>query len=457
MANGDAPQIDWDAANTQAQSLHDTIYSLLSQWNAPGWLAEIVASSTASISFGIPLILLPAIQLAITLGSWAVTTFLGAIDEAKAANQEPINNMLASTVNEMLGTSLDGGDLNGGSGQGATMDANAAVGDALLGIFESTFGGGAPVTPDQGAANARKFAGFGINFATSQGFLSILAESASFGLLKQIHELPEVLQKSLGLSRLQRIALQPLIQNAVQKPYQKYCMAAYRPTTISEGQLVKALHSGQMSQGDVVQALQQLGYPDELIDFVLTDFEVKLGLSDLNLLLLNGDITEQDVIDNLTLAGMPEGQAQLQLKALQLSAVKSVQSGLLSWAETAYVDGFITEDQWNSILQNLMLSDLEETAIRTRVGWKQETPSKTLTFSDVQEGIVDGILNFNDLDAWFAQQHYDAASQNFLSWKVLLAMKTAEQKVAFAQYKAKVLQQAGKPVPPWITAAEQTP
>jgi hypothetical protein len=454
MANdANIPQMDFTAAQTAAQNLHDTLYSLFSNWNAPGWLAEMVASSMGGIVFCIAFVVLMIMQAVIAIGSWMAGAFLELLGTAKEENSEDLNNLLAETVNEMLGTNLDGGDLSSGSGQGASMDSNQAIGDAILGIFEGTFGGGGPVTPDQGAANARKFAGFGVNFATSQGFLSILAEAASIGFLKEFHELPDGLMQSLGLSRLQRLALQPLIQNAITKPYTKWCQAQYRPNVLSEGQLVKALHAGIMDQGDVTAALQQLGWPDALIDFVLTDFETKLGLSDLELLLLNGDVTQDQVVDNLTLTGMPEDQALLQLKAADLSSAKAQQASLLSWAEDAYVNGFITETQWNSILSNVMISDLEEQNLRARIGWKMETPRHQLTFADLKDALVANILPYETLDTWFTQNGYDQNSQMVASWQILQAITTAENKVLFAQYKAKVLQAAGKPVPPWISDA----
>jgi len=447
------PQFDFDTAKQTSQNIHDTLITLFSQWTTPGFVSELVASFAGGLTFIVSFVVLVVMQVVIAIGSWGAASFLNLVETAKEENQDAINSVIASATNEMLGTSLSADDLSGGSGAGTSMDENEQLGAALLEIFEGAFGGGGPVTPDQGAANARKFAGFAVNFATSQGFLSILAEAASLGFLKEFHELPDGLMRSLGLSRLQRLALQPLIQNAVQKPYQKWCLQQYRPTTISEGQLVKALHSGQMSQEDVNTALTQLGYPDELIDFVLTDFEQKLGLTDLVLLLLNGDIEQQDVINNLTLTGLPEDQANLQLQAAWLSSVKGQQSGLLSWAEENYVNGFITEDQWNAIIQSLMISDLEEAAVRARVGWRQETPRKTLTFAEIKDGIVNNILGFDDLDTWLNREGYDPQAQMLLTWQILEAIKTAEQKVAFAQYKAQQLQVKGKPVPPWITAA----
>jgi hypothetical protein len=454
------PSFDFDTAKQTAQNIHDTLISLFQSWSSsgdgtgpPGFVQEMIASSVGGIMFVVAFVVLILMQTIIAIGSWAAASFLNLIDDAKQENQDNINSVLAASCNEMLGTNLDSGDLSSGTGS-SSMDENAVLGDALLNIFEQTFGGGGqPVSPDQGAQNARKFAGFGINFATSQGFISILAEACSLGFLKEFHELPEALMKALGLSRLQRLALQPLIQNAIQKPYQKYCMAQYRPTQLAEAQLVRALHSGQMDEGDVTNALQQLGYSDELISFVLTDFDVKLSTGDLWLLMLNGNIDQQDVINNLTLTGMPEAQAQNQLIALDLAASRTEQGTTISWAADAYINGFIDEGTWSKVLDNSMLGDLQEQNLRTRVGYQQENPRKRASFADVKGAIVANIIGYDYLDTWLTAEGYDQDTQNILSWQVLEAIKTAEQKVEFAQYKAKVLVAAKKPVPPWISAA----
>lgn len=452
--NASPPSIDFDAAKVAATNLHDTLISLFSGWPVPSFLAELVAMSAGGLVFIISFLVLMVMQTVVAIGSWMAGTFLELLGTARDENKDNINQLLAETVNEMLGTDLSGSDLNAGSGGAADMQSNQAIGDSILGIFERSFGEGGPVSPDAGAENARKFAGFAVNFATSQGFLSILAEAASIGFLKEFHELPDGLMHSLGLGRLQRLALQPLIQNAIQKPYQKYCMAQYRPTVLAEAQLVKALHSGQMSEGDVTAQLQQLGYADELIQFVLTDFASKMSLSELVLLLNNGDIQEQDVINNLTLGGMPEDQAKLQLKASDLAAVKTQQMALLSELETAYVAGHVDQATYNSILSNLALGDLEEQAFRAKVGFKQEVPRKSLSFSEVEAAVVENIVDFSYLDQWFTDQGYDQQAQLILTFSVLGKIKDAENKRAFAQYKAAVLRAAHKPVPPWITAAE---
>jgi hypothetical protein len=443
-----APTIDFDASKQVATSLHDAIISLFSQWTTPGFVAEMVASAAGGIIFMVAFVLLAAMQVVIAIGSWVGGSFLDLIEKAKGENQDAINGLLAATTNEMLGTHLSASDLSAGSGSATGMDNNQVIGDQLLKIFEESFGGGQPVTSQQGADNARKFAGFAVSFATSQGFLSILAEAASLGFLKEFHELPEGLMHSLGLGRLQRVALQPLIHTAIQLPYQRFCMAQYRPTHLPEAQLVRALHSGQMNEGDVRTQLQELGYADELIQFILTDFQTRLSLSELVLLLRNGDISEQDAINNLTLAGMPEDQAKLQLKAADLASAKTEQTALLSALETAAVDGFVDEGTFSKVLGEQLLGDLEEQNYRAKVGFRQETPRKRVSFAQVKTAIIDNLVDFTYLDTWLAAEGYDTESQTILSFEILQAVQDAQKKAAGKAHLTKKVLKAGKTVPP---------
>lgn len=450
-----SPTIDWDAAKQQADSVFNTIQSAGSDWGAPGFLTEAIAVTVGAAVLCASLILIVFMQVGIAIGSWVASTFLELLDTAKEENKDAINGVLANAVNEMLGTSLTADSLSSGSDQASSMDNNQSIGDAILSIFEQAFGATGPVSPQQGADNARKFAGWAVSFATSQGFLSILSEAASLGFLKEFHELPDAVREGLGLGRLQRLALQPLIQNAIQKPYTWKCNDTFRPTRLNEAQLVKALHSGNMQESDVRQQLSELGYADGIQDFLLTDFAIKLALAEQLTLLNNGDIQEQDVINNLTLTGMPEDQAKQQLKAAQYQEAKGEQDAHLSDIETAYVGGFIDQTTYNSELDKLPLSDQQLEAFRARVGFKQEIPRKTLSFADVKAAVISGIVDFGYLDTWMQREGYDSDAQNILTFQVMESMTKATEKRNYAAYKAQALQKKGKPVPPWITDAEK--
>lgn len=444
------PQIDFTAAKQIAQSCHDTLTALFAEFGAAGWLTEGIAQALSGLVFMVAFLGLAILQVVVAMGAWFGESILDAIDTARQTNKEQFNELIASTANELLGTNLSGPQLSTGSGEGSSLDQNEQLGDALLGVFEEALGGLQPVSPEEGAKNARKFAGFAINFGLSQGFLSILTEASSLGFLKEFHELPEGLKGALGLGRLQRAALAPLVRNCISQPYDLYLKYLLRPDRLSEAQIVRAFRAGQLAEDVARQQLAEKGYPDYAIDLLISDLSGKLALSELVLLLNNGDITEQDAINNLTLTGMSEDQAKLQLKAADLAAAKTQQMALLSELETAYVAGYVDQATYNSILSNLSLGDLEEQNFRAKVGFKQEVPRTTVSWGELVTAVVDAIVTFDYADQWMKNKGYGPEDQQILTYELLGKLKTASEKETYKEYKANVLRKAGKPVPPWL-------
>jgi hypothetical protein len=444
------PQIDFNVAKDGANNIHDILEGIMHQWGVPDWFRPYVSGGIAGLVFVIAYVVLVIMQAAIAIGSWCGSLFLTMISTAKQENSGAMNDLLATTVNEMLGTSLSGSSLSSGSGGASSMSANQQIGDSLLGIFEQTFGIGGAVSPDQGAQNARKFAGFGVSFAISQGFLSILGEAASLGFLKEFHELPDGLMRALGIGRLQRLSMQPLIRNAIQQPYDLYMRQQFRPDRLAEAALIKAYHNGLVDEADCTTQLQQKGYPDDAISVLLTDTTPPLSVGDVLLLLNNGEITQQDAINSLTIDGLSETTANQMLRAAQLSAQAAEVSSYLSELETQYVGGYMDEGTWNSILKSLPLGDDQEQMYRNRVGLRVEGPRTAVSFADVKNAIVEGITDFSYLDTWMQFHGYSQQDQLILTYQVIEAMKTAADKETAKQYKAALLQKANKPVPPWL-------
>jgi len=449
------PQPDFDTAQDLATNTYNAINSSLSNAGCPGFIGNIIGGVLAGLAFGLSFLVLIFLNGLIAVGSWAVNLFVNLYDQAKQDNQAGINQVIADSMSELLGVEIDPGSLAAGSGAGASMDANLAIGNAIIEIFEDQFNAGGAVTPQQGANNARTFLGWSVNFATSEGFLSICTEMMSLGFLKEVKEFPSAIRQAMGMGRLQRVALQPLIQQAITKPYTYYCNNLFRPTRLSEGQLVKALHNGTMDADTVNQQLSELGWSDDLIEFVLQDFASKLSLGDLMLLLVYGDISQDDVTNNLTLTGLPEDQAALQITAYNHGKEQTHWDALRQLIYTRYRDGYIDEATYNNMLGQVPTFGDEDTVFRQLVGFDQETPRKTLSFADVKEAVVANILPFSYIDTWLQNQGYDTESQNILSWQIMQAITTAEQKQAYASYKAQVLKAANKPVPPWISDAEK--
>lgn len=454
MAN--PPSVDTQRIVDQGEQLYELANSILAGKIGKG-PANYIAGGLQVVFTWIAPLAIGVLSMVVELGEWFGEVILDAIDRAKESNRDQMNELIAATVNEMLGTDFSGGEFATSGNSNNTFDQSKAVGENLLRVFEDGFGLDTGVTPEAGKDNAKKFLGFGVNFAISQGFLSILTEASSLGFLKEFHELPDGLMQAMGLGRLQRQALAPLVRNCIAQPYDLYLKRLLRPDRLSEAQVVQALRAGKISEDVARDQLAQKGYRDEDIDILLDQLTARLSPGELALLIANGDVEEPDALDRLKAGGMDEDTAKLLLKATDLSRASAQVSGILSILESARLNGFIDQETFDKEVSNLPLGDLQDQLFRNRVGLQLEMPRKRLSFAQLKAGLVNGHTDLEYLDTWFAAEGYDDESQIVLTLEIIDAMKSASDRNAAKQKLASKTAAKGKTPPATATTPEPTP
>lgn len=412
----------------------------------PAFLAQNAALQRAMAHVQIPGIVAKIAGTILAALADIAAGALNGIEAAKENSGGGFNDLLQAALKDLTGADVQ---ISQGDSGNASADPTSA-GNAVFDTFAQLLGGLSPVTPDQGKQNAAAFLGMGVNFAVVTSFLGIIGGLVPFLHLDELKSIGEDLHQVLGLGRLTHTAITPLVRNTVSQPLDRWLRAQLRPDELSEAQLVRAFHAGQIDESDVRDALAQKGYPDERITLLLTDFAVKIALPELFTLLLNGDLQEQDVINNLTLAGMPEDQAKLQLQAQRETSARAQQAALLSDLENSYVNGFVDESTYSAMLDKLPISDEENAAFRERVGFRQEHPRKKLTFAEVKAAFVDLVIDHSYVDQFLQQEGYDDQAQLVLWFDIIKAVKAETDKEAARKWKADQLRSKGKPIPPWL-------
>jgi hypothetical protein len=444
------PNIDPVELMAEAKTLYDIMYAFANQKNVPDYASTHAAATTAFKHVTIPTMVGKVAGTILNLIAEIAAGCLTALESAKEQSGSGFQDLISAGLADLFGTqiNLSGAGQAGGSGNPKT-DA-AQTGNAIFNNFLSMFGGLNPIEPGQGLANAKQFLGFGTNFAVVTAFLGIIG-----GLVPEIHldELKligEEVHHALGLGRLTHTALTPLVRNLIAKPLDLYLKYQLRPDRLAEGQIVRALKAGQLDTTTAQQMLAEKGYRDSDIALLIEDLAQKLAAGELFTLVRNGDLTLDQAIAKLTDTGMDSDNVKLQFKALDEAKADTQVGGILSDLESAYTDGFIDQPTFNGILAKLPLSDSEEQMYRLKVGSHQERPRKRISFAQLKTGIVDAIVDFTYMDTWLAAEGYSPDDQNILSYEILQALKTAEDKITFKEYKANILRKAGKPVPPWL-------
>src|SRR5271157_3672003 len=198
---------------------------------------------------------------------------------AQGEKNSSFYDLAAAVVKDLTGTDVDAEALKQstfGSGRLAGMEA---LGGDLYNLLEDEF---KPASGDLEAgdtAPAEKFLGFLMNFAIRQGnvetILSLIPEEYRF--LDGIRTYGELMAKNLGLGRMARRALQPLIQILVADPLMYKLQEDYRPKRIGAMPAIKKYFRDATFEQQMRKELAQEGYTDARIDDLITDYRPLLS------------------------------------------------------------------------------------------------------------------------------------------------------------------------------------
>jgi hypothetical protein len=428
--------IDYAGVTEIGNKAGDAVSTFGEEHGFPGWLTQVATMIVASLAMLGPLILATVIQGVLGLGTFFAVTVLTTIGKARTENADDFNQVIAASMSEFLGVEITSDDIPSGKGPGAMVARMRAIGDKLHDLLTTEFGGLEEITPQRGADNARAFSGYALNFAVSTAFIAILTEFETLGLIQNARELGQECAQALGLGRLQRLALQPLIRNMIQQPYDLYLKSKLRPDRLSETQYIAALSSGLLSDQQVRDALAEKGYPDSLIDILIANLTQNLALSTVARLVRYEVMTQEQAIAELVMGGLSNDRATKLLASEGESRADSQASGMLSDLETARLEGFLDQSEFSSLVDELPLSDEEDRLYRKKVADQLERPRKKLTFAQVKTGIVGGILDFDYLDTFLQNEGYTSDDQLYLTYEILLALEKTQTKEQIAQAKA---------------------
>lgn len=447
--------IDAGGLKNLAGKTFDTIDGFLSDHSVPAFLRAITAGAVTALVMIVPVILAVLVQGVLGVGTWFAVTYLNSVGEIRQKSAADFNAVIAASLSELLGVDISGDDIPTGTGQAATIERVRVIGDKLHDLLTAEFGGLSPINPSTGAENARKFSGFAINFATATAFIAVLTEASSIGLLKNFRELGETTAQSLGLGRLQRLALQPLIRNMIQQPYDLYLKGQLRPDRLTESQYVKAFLSGKLTEDQTREALAQKGYPDDLIELLISDLAGKLTATQLTRLIRYDVLTLDQAVAEMTSDGWEQEKARKVLIAELASRADSQVSGILTDLELARLNGFLDQGEFSALVDELPLSDEEDRLYRKKVADQLERPRARVSFSQVKAAVVSGIEDFDYLDRWLETEGYSDEDQLVLEYEILQALDKQLAKDQIAAQKAARKAAAVPPVSPPSTPTQR--
>lgn len=317
--------------------------------------------------------------------------------------------MAAAAVSDLFGVTVPASAFEGGIQGGHIKSASDALAAGLLKIFE---GGGAALEPSH--AGAERYIGVMVNMALEgwyQGwflaFISHLIPQLDIGKIENFGSLDDKMAKVLGLDRLSRRVLGPIVDAAIVTPLTWSVNKQYRPELLTESMAVRQFTSGQWSEAQMTEELARQGWSDDRIAAFRANHTRYLSFDDAYTLVREGSWSTAYLVEYLRRQGWDREGADALVSAEYVKRLATFRDDSLAALKRAYVDRQIGDGEFRSFLHAIVYDDAERGALETAMQTVRELNVKRLTQAEVKEAVRRGILAMVDYRRWLASEGYD--------------------------------------------------
>jgi hypothetical protein len=258
--------------------------------------------------------------------------------------------------------------------------------------------------------------------------MAFLSELASLGAIENYREYGTQLASNLGLGRLVRMAMRPLIDTVVATPLEWALNTQYRGKLLGVSEAVRAYLRGRMTSEQLYTELSRQGYTTEKINWLVAVNELTLTDTDLDRLVRWGVRSEQFAVQHLKDRGYREEIAQLVLMANHLAQAEARVREFMNTAEKQVLDGFISKADFDDLVENLPLSDVEKRWERLIVGQLLEIPRKQLTLGQMRQAFLNGNVDLQEWNEFLDKEGYSADDAQILTLELLTDFKAEEER-----------------------------
>lgn len=380
-------------------------------------------------------------------------TVLSGLDAIRKTLDPAFGILAVSVLSELLGTDFSAEDLPTGTDVSDHIARAQDIGAKLTTQLETEFISGTSVTPAGGRDAANKFTGFAINFSVANGILAVIGAMVPELHLDEIREVGEGVAQNIGLGRLVRGALRPLVQVLVTQPYTWYLNQKYHATQFKEGDLVNTFAGTAMSHDTIFNAMDLLGYSTDKINELITLHQKRLTLREIDTAKRYTYLSGDALTKQLNRLGYAPADGTLALQAVEASSADAWVTKFVDALLKDFVAGHIPQAELQQVLDSLPLGDNEKGIIMQlatysaaqHIGKPHHLPAGEMVFA-----FENGLIDLGELTTFYESLGYTDDMVSIATQVALLKTKKLEDaaKAKAARQAAAAAKAAAKANPP---------
>lgn len=466
MSNPPVPPVGGtDLPPVPQPPIHVDAFGLADTEIDPARYAELLAAGLrksnifkdliATLLFGLITLLQDLITFAASLFDKILGSLGGAFLAAQAQKSAGFYTLCAELMEDLTGIEVDGAKLTADFQRGGRLTAMTALGGSLFNALASEFAGqeqgeaeggftiapgtgvgGLPekaLTPAGGVNAARSFLGFQTSFAVREGNTDILASILPFGVGHWFKDFAEDFSKNVGIGRLGRVALRPLVQVLVATPLTWAMNLQYRPTLLSASEAVQAWLDGYFTTEQLQQEHGLHGLSPARSQAVIQNTLKNPTSEQLATLLVGGKINADDYKLYMKHQGYTEDVITLIDDANDLAPTRRASLRAAEHFVQEYVTGIITSDELDQALHGMgafgqgrmLLTDGEIQNLKGLAGSLAAFPRKKMTPAQMKQAYVDATITLQEYEDYLLRVGYSQANVTTLGIEALIAQHKA--------------------------------
>lgn len=363
-------------------------------------------------------------------------------------------DLIAVILGDLLGVEMSEQTIVDAFARKGSLAAFREIGKSYMNTIIGELQPQIPLTPAGGLASAQGWLGYILGFSVREGNIAVISDLLPELLdpLKGFTEYGESMRTALGLGRMSRQALHPIIQTLITDPLQWYVNQTYRPKVLGESLAVRAYNRGWIPREALDTEMQYAGYSDDRAAVLQADSVTYFSPNDAWELYKLSKVDISALTIALRLSGFDPNSNDNWIAARTAQDVKPYTDQLIQDWKGQWLNGYITLAQLEGFLDQLpMLPDVRN-ALYNALGQLGEYPRRKLTLAEVQSAFIEGIYILDDVQAFLKSEGYGDDAIEVLTLQTMLKLGTAEAKRAVASYAydkavAKA-EKAGEPKPP---------
>jgi len=387
------------------------------------FVAHVIAGTVCAPVLGFNVLASVVITVFAPLITAFIAEVLGLLDLIRKNLDPAVAQLSTLVLNELLGTDLTPDMIVTGKDFGSHIARAGIVGGLLHDTLLREFEGHAEILPADGVANARKFTGIAINFGTVTGTLAFLGGLVPGIELSEIREIGENVAKNIGLGRLQRLAMQPLIKTLIQVPYQWALNMKFHPTPFTVQELINPFTQSVMPPSIVFDSLDRLGYSHDKIVSLIDLHRKKAPDTAILRAFRYGEIDRTTTIQALEAISFSEAEAAKVVSNYERERIDVHVEALVSTLLDLVKFGNIDQGDLEALLSKLPLLSGERDMILGRAIYLRKQPHRSLTVAQLEKALEEKVIALDEFEAKLATLGYDTEDVLTLEILTLIAQK----------------------------------